>query len=125
MLKQEFERLAKRTVTSEQYEHIEKLYMISEMDKYQFVKTITQFLKSVPETEPKHPIMIMMTDRNMENAPTEAHVIDSRGHWTVQVELLNIDIKTGKRIFRIIPDTYAIRQGYDIKEWDRRTVIKE
>jgi hypothetical protein len=69
--------------------------------------------------------MVMMTDRNMENAPTEAHVIDSRGHWTVQVELIDINIKTGRRIFRIIPDTYAIRQDYDITEWDPRTVIKK
>lgn len=40
MMKHEFEAVAKRTVTDEQYKAIEALYMESTLDKYEFVKSI-------------------------------------------------------------------------------------
>lgn len=49
MNKQEFEAIAKREVTSEQYKAIEALYMESTMNKYDFVASIKPMLKGLPE----------------------------------------------------------------------------
>lgn len=49
MMKSEFEMLAGRKVTSEQYDVIEALYMESELDKHEFVKSMKGILKSIPE----------------------------------------------------------------------------
>lgn len=51
MMKNEFEALAKREVTDEQFEAIEKLYMSSTLDKQDFVKSIRPMLKTIPEPE--------------------------------------------------------------------------
>lgn len=49
MMKSEFEAIAKRTVTNEQYRSIETLYMCSNLDKYEFVKSIKKMLDTIAE----------------------------------------------------------------------------
>ena len=51
MMKHEFEEIAKREVTDEQFEAIEKLYMSSTLNKQDFVKSIRPMLKTIPELE--------------------------------------------------------------------------
>lgn len=53
MMKSEFENLAGREVTDEQYKAIETLYMSSNLEKAEFVKSIKAMLKSIPKPEKK------------------------------------------------------------------------
>ena len=56
MMKSEFENLAGREVTNEQYRAIETLYMSSNLEKAEFVKSIRTMLKSIPQPERKKDI---------------------------------------------------------------------
>ena len=51
MMKSEFESLAGRNVTDEQYKAIETLYMSSNLEKAEFVKSIRTMLKSIPQPD--------------------------------------------------------------------------
>lgn len=59
MMKYEFENLAGRKVTDEQYRAIETLYMSSNLEKAEFVKSIKTMLKSIPQPEKKKDIKRM------------------------------------------------------------------
>ena len=59
MMKSEFESLAGRNVTNEQYKAIETLYMSSNLEKAEFVKSIRTMLKSIPQPEKKKDIKRM------------------------------------------------------------------
>ena len=59
MMKSEFENLAGREVTDEQYKAIETLYMSSNLEKTEFVKSIKAMLKSIPKPEKKKDIKRM------------------------------------------------------------------
>lgn len=59
MMKSEFESLAGRNVTDEQYKAIETLYMSSNLEKAEFVKSIRTMLKSIPQPEKKKDIKRM------------------------------------------------------------------
>lgn len=84
MTKQEFETIAKRTVTDEQYKAIETLYMNSDLDKYEFVKSIKKTLDTIPEEKPINKIIVGV--KAMPN-----------GTWMVyEADLINVNIKTGK-----------------------------
>lgn len=60
MMKSEFESLAGREVTDEQYKAIETLYMSSNLEKAEFVKSIRTMLKSIPQPEKKKDIKRMV-----------------------------------------------------------------
>ena len=53
MMKSEFENLAGREVTDEQYRAIETLYMSSNLEKTEFVKSMKPILKNIPQPERK------------------------------------------------------------------------
>ena len=59
MMKSEFESLAGRNVTDEQYKAIETLYMSSNLEKAEFVKSIRTMLKSIPQPEKEKDIKRM------------------------------------------------------------------
>lgn len=59
MMKYEFESLAGRAVTDEQYKAIETLYMSSNLEKTEFAKSIRTMLKSIPQPEKKKDIKRM------------------------------------------------------------------
>ncbi len=84
MNKQEFEALAKRTVTEDQYRAIETLYMASDLDKFDFVKTVKKMLLSIPEEKKTQKIIIGV--REMPNGT----------YMTYEGELLGVNISTGK-----------------------------
>ena len=84
MTKNEFEKIAKRNVTDEQYKAIETLYMASDLDKYEFTKSIKELLKSVPEESKTKKLIIGV--KQMPN-----------GTWlTYEAELIDFNIETGK-----------------------------
>ena len=84
MTKQEFETIAKRTVTAEQYKAIETLYMNSDLDKYEFVKSIKKTLDTIPEEKKINKIIVGV--KAMPN-----------GTWMVyEAEIINVNIKKGK-----------------------------
>lgn len=113
MMKHEFEELAKRTVTIEQYEAIEALYMASDLSKSEFVKSIKGLLKSIPE-QPSRTVLTM-AQHNMYGGMTTPN---GACYMTIQVELINVDIKTGKKMVKVIPNTFEFKSYYDITDWD-------
>lgn len=100
MMKHEFEAIAKREVTDEQFEAIEKLYMSSTLNKQDFVKSIRPMLKTIPEPEKEKNIKKMcIRDRSgFRKTPN--------GCWfhIRYVELVDIDVKTGKYIVKALED---------------------
>lgn len=92
MMQQEFEKIAGRKVTPEQYRAIETLYTSSTLNKQDFVKSIRIMLKSIPEVGKEKNIKRMcIRDRSGYRA---------NGCWfhIEYVELVDIDIRTGKYI---------------------------
>ena len=116
MMKAEFERIAKRTVTDKQYDAIEALYMDSNLDKYAFVKSIKGMLKSIPEVEPEREIVrVTITDNSgYEHTPN--------GCWlhTIKAEVVGIEISTGKILLRKIEDSYQLDTWCEYHYWDER-----
>ena len=60
MMNSEFENLAGREVTDEQYRAIETLYMSSNLEKTEFVKSMKPILKNIPQPEKKKDIKRMV-----------------------------------------------------------------
>lgn len=94
MMKSEFENLAGRAVTNEQYRAIETLYMSSNLEKAEFVKSIRTMLKSIPQPERKKDIkrMVVRDKSGYRKTPNGCY------YHIKYVELVDIDIKTGKYI---------------------------
>ena len=96
MMKSEFENLAGRAVTNEQYRAIETLYMSSNLEKTEFVKSIRTMLKSIPQPERKKDIkrMVVRDKSGYRKTPNGCYC------HIKYVELVDIDIKTGKYIIK-------------------------
>lgn len=116
MMKSEFEKLVGRTVTTEQYEAIEELYMASTLCKTDFVKSIRPVLKTIPAPESKKKIiMIGVTDRSgYRMTPNGCY------YHTKLAELVDVNIATGKMQVREIPNSYALRYADETYIWDCR-----
>lgn len=113
MMKHEFEEIAKREVTDEQFEAIEKLYMSSTLNKQDFVKSIRPMLKTIPEPEKEKNIKKMcVRDRSgCRKTPNGCY------YHIVYVELVDVDIKTGKFIVKALEDKdfeKLSREGKDL-----------
>lgn len=94
-MKSEFEMLAGRKVTSEQYDVIEALYMESELDKYAFVKSLKGILKSIPEIKRAKAIRRMKISINgYERTPNGCY------YFIKYVEVVDVDIKTGNFVVK-------------------------
>lgn len=103
MMHREFEALANRTVTDEQYKAIEALYMASNLNKADFVKSIKKMLQSIPEQRREQIVTISTTDRSgYEKTPNGCY-------WhTIKAYLIDIDIRSGQRIVEEIPNSYEM-----------------
>ena len=113
MMKSEFESLAGRNVTDEQYKAIETLYMSSNLEKAEFVKSIRTMLKSIPQPEKKKDIKRMaVRDRSgYRKTPNGCY------YHIEYVELVDIDIKTGKYIIKPLEDKdfeQLAKDGHDL-----------
>ena len=96
MMKSEFEKLAGRAVTDEQYRAIEILYMSSNLEKSEFVKSMRPMLKNIPQPEKKKDIkrMVVRDRSGFRKTPNGCY------YHIEYVELVDIDIKTGKYIIK-------------------------
>ena len=96
MMKSEFEKLAGRAVTDEQYRAIEILYMSSNLEKAEFVKSMRPMLKNIPQPEKKKDIkrMVVRDHSGFRKTPNGCY------YHIEYVELVDIDIKTGKYIIK-------------------------
>ena len=96
MMKSEFENLAGRAVTDEQYRAIEILYMSSNLEKAEFVKSMRPMLKNIPQPEKKKDIkrMVVRDHSGFRKTPNGCY------YHIEYVELVDIDIKTGKYIIK-------------------------
>ena len=84
MMKSEFENLAGREVTNEQYRAIETLYMSSNLEKAEFVKSIRTMLKSIPQPERKKDIkrMVVRDRSGYRKTPNGFHEHKGQGNLT-------------------------------------------
>lgn len=96
MMKSEFENLAGREVTDEQHRAIETLYMSSNLEKTEFVKSMKPILKNIPQPERKKDIkrMVVRDRSGYRKTPNGCY------YHIEYVELVDIDIKTGKYIIK-------------------------
>ena len=113
MMKHEFERLAGREVTDEQYKAIETLYMSSNLEKAEFVKSIKAILKSIPKPEKRKDIkrMAVRNRSGYRKTPNGCY------YHIEYVELVDIDIKTGKYIIKPLEDKdfeQLAKDGHDL-----------
>lgn len=109
MLKQEFEKIANRTVTNEQYKMIEALYMESTMDKYEFVKSIKSLLKSIPVDYSDYPVVTVAIWNKVGSLKTP----NGCYYNTVKAHLVDVSIKDGKITLKKIPNSYDCKYSYD------------
>lgn len=113
MMKHEFEKMAGREVTTEQYRAFETLYMSSNLNKQDFVKSMKEILKAIPQPEKEKNIKRMcVRDRS-------GFRMTPNGCWyhIEYVELVDIDIKTGKYIIKALEDkdfNKLANEGYDL-----------
>ena len=116
MMKHEFEKLAKREVTQDQYTAIEALYSASSLNKVDFVKSIKGLLKSIPEPQTeKRVLTISCADkRGCELTPNHCWI------HTIKAELVDVDIKRGKYLLRKIPNSYSLGYSIDLHYYDEK-----
>lgn len=112
MMKQEFEKIAKVEVTSEQYEAIEKLYMESSLEKTEFIKSIKPMLKTLQKPEKRAGIVRIAISDN------SGYMVTPNGCWhhVIEAEIIDCDIATGKIKVRKIPNTYELSNEYNYTE---------
>lgn len=113
MLKSEFESLAGRAVTNEQYRAIEILYMSSNLEKAEFVKSMRPMLKNIPQSEKKKDIkrMVVRDHSGFRKTPNGCY------YHIEYVELVDIDIKTGKYIIKPLEEKdfeQLAKDGHDL-----------
>lgn len=118
MMKSEFENLAGRAVTDEQYRAIEILYMSSNLEKAEFVKSMRPMLKNIPQPEKKKDIkrMVVRDRSGFRKTPNGCY------YHIEYVELVDIDIKTGKYIIKPLEEKdfeQLARDGHnlDLDTW--------
>lgn len=100
MNKFEFENLSGRSVTEEQYKAIEILYMSSNLEKTEFVKSMKSILKSIPQLKKEKDIkrMLVRDHSGFIKTPNGCYF------HIKYVEVVDIDINTGKYIIKPLED---------------------
>lgn len=94
MLKTEFEKMVGRTISDTQYKAIELLYMASDMDKIDFAKSMKKVVLSIPENKKKVIKRMCVRVSGYRKTPNQCWF------YIKYVELVDIDIKTGKYIVK-------------------------
>lgn len=113
MMKFEFERLAGIEVTTETYDTIiEPMYMATRLSKAEFIKTLN--LKHLAVNKKANPVLKRMGIRDnsgFSQTPNGCY------YWIEWVELVDVDIKTGKFIVKPITEEQEdefIKNGIDL-----------
>lgn len=106
MMKHEFEQLAGYEVSSADYDNIiEPMYSATNVTKAEFVKMIDRRRFEVKNEKKMIKVLNVTDNSGCLRTPNGCY------RHLVDVEVVKIDIRTGKIIVKIIPDTY--RLGYD------------
>lgn len=113
MNKSEFENLSGRSVTEDQYKAIEILYMSSNLEKAEFVKSMKSMLKSIPQPKKEKDIkrMLVRDHSGFIKTPNGCYF------HIKYVELVDVDIKTGKYIIKPLEGKdfeCLIKDGHDL-----------
>lgn len=113
MMKQELEKLAGRSFTMKQFEMIDDLYMESDLNKQDFVKSIKAMLKSLPEVHDRAIKVMGIRDNS-------GYYWTPNGCWRhlVNVEVIDVNIKTGKIQVKVVPNSYRLGYDADFNETD-------
>lgn len=118
MMKQEFEKIAGRTVTAEQFDMINGLYMESDLDKYEFVKSLKGMLKTIPEKhESIKKVMAVRDNSGYYRTPNGCYL------HLVDVEVMDVNIKTGKVEVKVVPNSYRLGYSADLYETDEKVEV--
>ena len=118
MMKSEFENLAGREVTDEQYRAIETLYMSSNLEKTEFVKSMKPILKNIPQPEKKKDIKRMVLGKSKK----KLHKI----HAAIETYLndnLDLEIKGDWQVFRFEYPVFD-KGGNPVLDKDGKQVTK-
>lgn len=113
MMKEEFERLAKIEVTHETYSKIiEPMYLATDLSKQEFVKLLNLKALAMPKVKTKNIKKMLIRDRS-------GYTKTPNGCWyhIRYVELMDIDIRTGKCIVKPLEDEDFQKladEGYDL-----------
>ena len=100
MMKEEFERLAKIEVSQETYSKvIEPMYLATDLSMQEFVKLLNVKAFAIPKSEPKNIKKMLIRDNS-------GYTKTLNGCWyhIKYVELVDIDIKTGKYIVKSLEE---------------------
>ena len=100
MMKEEFERLAKIEVSQETYSKvIEPMYLATDLSMQEFVKLLNVKAFALPKSEAKNIKKMRIRDRS-------GYTKTPNGCWyhIKYVELVDIDIKTGKYIVKSLEE---------------------
>ena len=118
MMQVEFERLVGREVTSEQYKLIEELYMQSSLSKQDFAKQMKKVVNSLPRPRCSKTYTMAVTDKS-------GHYRTPNGCYihTVQVELLDVSVRTGSLKVKVVPNSYNLGYHADFYDNDRRVSV--
>ena len=118
MTQVEFERLVGREVTSEQYKLIEELYMQSSLSKQDFAKQMKKVVNSLPRPRCSKTYTMAVTDKS-------GHYRTPNGCYihTVQVELLDVSVRTGSLKVKVVPNSYEMKYSADFYDNDRRVSV--
>lgn len=119
MMKHEFERIAGYEVSVEDYDNIiEPMYSATNVSKTEFVKMISRKRFEVKQEEQKMIKVLNVTDRcGSLWTPNRCY------RHLVDVEVVRIDIGTGKVIVKVIPDTYRLGYSADFTIYDRNIEV--
>ena len=113
MMKQEFEELAKVKVTEEVYSKvIEPMYLATDIPKREFIKLLNLKALAIQESREKDIKKMCVRDRSgYMKTPNGCY------YHIVYVELVDVDIKTGKFIVKALEDKdfeKLSREGKDL-----------
>lgn len=100
MMKQEFERLAKIEVTEETYTKvIEPMYLATDLSKQDFIKLLNLKALEAPKVKEKNIKKMLVRDRSgYMKTPNGCY------YHIEYVELVDVDIRTGKFIVKPLED---------------------
>ena len=104
MMQYEFEKLAGREVTESQYRAFERLYNNSDMDKADFVESMSEILEHIPEPPKRRELVIIaLVDPLGKTISLNGKIL------SVEAELVEVDIASGKSIYRMEPNSADLR----------------
>lgn len=113
MMKEEFEKLAGYEVTMDNYlKIIEPMYLATDLSKHEFVKMLNPKALAAPKVKTKN-----IKKMRVRNRSGQSTTPNGCYYYIQYVELVDIDIRTGKFIVKPLTDEELCKissEGYDL-----------